>query len=462
MTTESSNAIEVRCVSKRYRLWHDSSGPVQFGLAATLYALIGRRPDPDRYFRNFNALTDVSFVTKRGQSFGIIGRNGSGKSTLLQIIAGTLKPTGGDFAVQGRVAALLELGSGFNPEFTGRENVFLYASVLGLSRKEIEKRFESVARFADIGDFMEQPIKIYSSGMALRLAFAVIAHIDATVLIIDEALAVGDVYFMQKCMRFLREFRERGTLLFVSHDMGSVRSLCDSALWLEQGAPRMLGNAQDVAAAYLAESNLSQKNSEVVQIKSSQPAPVVQALPPLPPSQRPLLPVVQVENILTLSAFNSQSSGFGDGRVKIVDVRFVDEQGARLHTIKGGEVVCLLVATKGIEPTGNVIFGFNLKDRLGQHLFGENTFQRTKPAEIAIHPGERYQARFTFQMPVLHQGQYTITAAVASGTPGNHRQQQWLHEALVVSSATDWAHAGLVGLPMLGITVEKQGDTAQT
>lgn len=459
-TPGSPNAIEVNGVSKCYRLWHDSRGPVQYGIASTLNALICRSPDRDKYFRDFHALTNVSFATKRGQSFGIIGRNGSGKSTLLQIIAGTLKPTSGDFAVQGRAAALLELGSGFNPEFTGRENVFLYASILGLSRDEIEQRFESVARFADIGDFMEQPIKIYSNGMALRLAFAVIAHIDATVLIIDEALAVGDVYFMQKCMRFLREFRERGTLLFVSHDMGSVRSLCDSALWLENGTTRMLGNAQDVAAAYLAESNLSQKNSEVVQIKASRPEPAVPAPPAPPPNQMPRLPVVGVENILTLSSFNALSSGFGDGRIKIIDVQFIDEQGARLHTIKGGDVVCLMIVAKGVEPTGNVIFGFNLKDRLGQHLFGENTFQRANAVEIAIHPGKCYQARFTFQMPVLHQGQYTITAAVASGTPGNHRQQQWLHEALVVSSATDWAHAGLVGLPMLGITVEKQENTA--
>lgn len=433
---------------------------MQYGLASVLNTLIGRRVNPVKYFRDFHALNNVSFTTKRGQSFAIIGRNGSGKSTLLQIIAGTLQATAGTVRVNGRVAALLELGSGFNPEFTGRENVFLYASILGLTRSEMEQRFESVAQFADIGEFMEQPIKIYSSGMALRLAFAVIVHIDATVLIIDEALAVGDVYFMQKCMRFLRDFRERGTLLFVSHDMGSVRSLCDSALWLEQGATRMHGNAQDVAAAYLAESNLSQKNSEVVQIKSFRTEPVVPTPPAPPTGQSFRLPVVAVENILTLSGFNSLSSGFGDGRIKIIDVQFIDAQGARLHTIRGGDVVCLMITAQCVEPTGNVLFGFNLKDRLGQHLFGENTHQCVPATEIAMHLGECYRARFTFQMPVLHQGQYTIAAAVASGTPGNHRQQQWLHEALVLSSATDWAHAGLVGLPMLGITVERHEPAA--
>ena len=453
------NTIEVNAVCKSYRLWHDASGPLNYSIAAALTGMIRRTPQFEKYFSDFQALKDITFSIQPGQSFAIIGRNGSGKSTLLQIIAGTLQATSGHVTLKGRVAALLELGSGFNPEFTGRDNVYLYASILGLSRSEIDERFERIAQFADIGEFMEQPIKIYSSGMALRLAFAVIAHIDATVLIIDEALAVGDVYFVQKCMRFLREFRERGTLLFVSHDMASVRSLCDSALWLEHGAPRMLGNAQDVAAAYLAESNLSQKNGEVVQIKASPPEQLAPAPPAL--TQDPFrLPVVTVENILTLSGFNALSSGFGDGRIKIIDVQFIDEQGARLHTIKGGDVVCLMITTQCIQPTGNVLLGFNVKDRLGQHLFGENTYQRVNATEVAMHPGERYRARFTFQMPVLHQGQYTIAAAVASGAPENHRQQQWLHDALVISSATNWAHAGLVGMPMLSITVEPHNPSA--
>lgn len=446
---DSSNVIEVSNVSKSYRLWHDAHGPVRYALASTAAQLVGRTARSEKYFRDFHALTNIGFEVKRGESFAVIGRNGSGKSTLLQIIAGTLQPTTGGARVKGRIAALLELGSGFNPEFTGRENVYLYAAILGMEREEIARRFESIANFAEIGDFIEQPVKTYSSGMALRLAFAVIAHVDATVLIIDEALAVGDVYFMQKCMRFLREFKERGTLLFVSHDMSSVRNLCNSALWLDQGVARMLGSAQEVAAAYLAEYNLSQKNAAVVQISTAS-------------ADQPTSPVAKrtaslsVRNPIIVSGFNAQSASYGDGRVKILDARFVDEQGTRLTTINSGDIVCLSIVAKGIEPTGNIIFGFNFKDKLGQHLFGENTFNGGRIEDVSIHPGERYCAKFSFEMPVLHRGQYTVTVAVASGTPLDHRQQHWLHEAMVLSSALEWAHVGLVGIPMREISVEKQ------
>ena len=195
--------------------------------------MIGRAPST--FFREFWALKDVSFEVKRGETVGIIGRNGSGKSTLLQIICGTLSPTGGQVETHGRVAALLELGSGFNPEFTGRENVYMNGSVIGLSRDEIDTLFDDIVAFADIGEFIDQPVKTYSSGMYVRLAFAVIAHVNADTLVIDEALAVGDVFFVQKCMRFLRKFMDEGTIIFVSHDTGAVVNLCNRAFMLNKG-----------------------------------------------------------------------------------------------------------------------------------------------------------------------------------------------------------------------------------
>src|SRR5690625_3572476 len=235
--------IRVRQLTKHYYLYDK---PYQ-RLLQMLWR--GRR----NFFKEFTALEDISFDVVRGETLGVIGRNGAGKSTLLQLICKTLSPTTGEVQVKGRVAALLELGAGFNPEFSGRENVYLSASILGLSHDEINQRFDAIAAFADIGDYIEQPVKTYSSGMYVRLAFAVIVHVDADVLIIDEALAVGDALFTQKCMRFLRHFREYGTLLFVSHDTASVTSLCERAIWLEKGRLRAVGPANSICKEYNAE-----------------------------------------------------------------------------------------------------------------------------------------------------------------------------------------------------------------
>ena len=215
----SSNelAIKVEHLSKTYLIYDRPADRLKQFIGPRLQRLVGK--PPVNYYHEFWALRDVSFEVKKGETVGIIGRNGSGKSTLLQLICGTLNPSGGIVQTNGRVAALLELGAGFNPEFTGRENVYMNGAVLGLTPEEIDARFDDIAAFAEIGEFIEQPIKTYSSGMLVRLAFAVIAHVDADILVIDEALAVGDAVFTQKCMRFLRRFMEKGTILFVSHDI---------------------------------------------------------------------------------------------------------------------------------------------------------------------------------------------------------------------------------------------------
>ena len=187
---------------------------------------------------------------RRGETLGVIGRNGAGKSTFLQLVCGTLRPSAGTVTVNGRVAAMLELGSGFNPLFTGRENVMLGAAVLGLSAGEIKARFAKIEAFADIGRFIDEPVRFYSSGMFARLAFAVCAHVDADILIVDEILAVGDTAFQQKCMRFLHRFRQQGTLLFVSHDSQAVVRLCDKVLWLDHGEVRDYGDAREMVRRY--------------------------------------------------------------------------------------------------------------------------------------------------------------------------------------------------------------------
>jgi ABC-type polysaccharide/polyol phosphate transport system ATPase subunit len=228
-----------------------------------------------KYYRDFWALQDVNLEVARGECVGVIGRNGAGKSTLLQIIAGTLQPTTGALEVNGRVAALLELGSGFNPEFTGRENVFLNASILGLTREETETRFDEIVSFADIGDFLDQPVKTYSSGMMLRLAFAVQVLVDPDVLIVDEALSVGDIAYRNKCMRRIRDLHDRGVaIFFASHDMGTVQMICDRVVWLDGGKVQSIGNSVEVSQNFYA-SQMGLRTDQYRQISVADTIPQV-------------------------------------------------------------------------------------------------------------------------------------------------------------------------------------------
>lgn len=237
----SDVAIVVRALGKAY--------PVYAKPHHRLLQMFSR--DKRRWFREFHALQSLDLEVRRGETLGIVGRNGSGKSTLLQLICGTLSPSTGSVQVNGRIAALLELGAGFNPEFTGRENVFLNGSILGLTRAEVERRFDAIAAFADIGEFIEQPVKTYSSGMYVRLAFAVAINVDPDILVIDEALSVGDEGFQRKCFARIEAIRERGaTVLFVSHSAGTVVDLCDRAVLLDQGELIAEGAPRHVVAQY--------------------------------------------------------------------------------------------------------------------------------------------------------------------------------------------------------------------
>jgi lipopolysaccharide transport system ATP-binding protein len=262
MSSENKNkipgdkAIRVQSLSKCYQIYDKPHDRLKQSLYPSLQRLIGK--PAKQYHREFWALRDVSFEIKRGETIGIIGRNGSGKSTLLQMICGTLAPTSGTVETNGRVAALLELGSGFNPEFTGRENVYMNGAVLGLTTEEIDERFDAIASFADIGQFIDQPVKTYSNGMSVRLAFAVQSQLDPDILIIDEALSVGDFFFQQKCFSYIRGLCDKGvTLLFVSHDMGTVRDICGRAIYLKEGQSQFVGQTQTAIRQFLAEKNAS-------------------------------------------------------------------------------------------------------------------------------------------------------------------------------------------------------------
>ena len=249
VASTDDTVIRVQNVSKCYQLYDKPQDRLKQAIYPRVQRLLGG--PSKQYARPFWALTDVSFGVKKGETLGIIGRNGSGKSTLLQIVCGTLAATTGVVETRGRVAALLELGAGFNPDFTGRENVYMNATVLGLTKQEIDARFNDIASFADIGDFVEQPVKIYSSGMVARLAFAVAIQVDPEVLVVDEALSVGDMAFQEKSFTRMKQIRETGTsILFVSHSISAVRNFCDRAIWLDRGRIRSIGERLSITDEY--------------------------------------------------------------------------------------------------------------------------------------------------------------------------------------------------------------------
>lgn len=301
------------------------------------------------YYRPFWALKDVNFEVRRGEAVGIVGRNGSGKSTLLQIIAGTLTPTEGEVRIRGRVAALLELGSGFNPEFTGRDNVFLNGAILGISRREMEKRFDDIASFADIGDFLDQPVKHYSSGMHARLAFSVAISVDPDLLILDEILAVGDMGFQQKCIARMMKLLESGvTLLFVSHAPDSVKSLCRKGLFLVDGRTNHWGTAEDAVNKYMG--HLRGANNQVAQKTQARLADQV--------------------------AFKSKVAGalrYGSGHAQIQNVRVLDSAGNPMQACMFGEEVIIEAEIKAHINLTNLDIAFVVRDTAGVDLMGSGT-----------------------------------------------------------------------------------------
>lgn len=447
-------AIRVNGLGKCYQIYGRPEDRLKQSVLPRVKRLLGK-PWSD-YYREFWALHDVSFEVARGETVGIIGRNGSGKSTLLQIICGTLTPTHGEVETNGRVAALLELGSGFNPEFTGRENVYLNARVLGLSQDEIAARFDAIEAFADIGDFIDQPVKTYSSGMYVRLAFAVIAHVEADILVIDEALAVGDVFFTQKCMRFLRSFMEQGTVVFVSHNTASVQSLCNRAVWLERGDVKFIGSAKEATERYLAALYGSENASGVTSVNVC--AESDSDVEPEPRDMRlDFLNCTQFRNDIEIFAFDPGAAAFGAGQGKITKVRLIDRAGRPLTWMVGGEDVVLEVECTALSEIHSPIVGFFVKDRLGQNIFGDNTYLTYRDAPLSIDVGERISAQFDFRLPILPAGDYTVAVAFAEGTQKEHVQHHWIHDALAIKSHSSSRTQGLVGIPMRKVEIQRLG-----
>lgn len=450
LMSSSEIAISVQGLSKRYEIYTKPSDRLKQFIFPFFKKII--RGEQKQYFKEFWALKDVSFEVKRGETVGIIGRNGSGKSTLLQMICGTLTPTNGSIQTHGRVAALLELGSGFNPEFTGRENIYMNAAVLGLTAHEIDQRFDNIIDFADIGDFVEQPVKTYSSGMMVRLAFAVIAHVDADILVIDEALSVGDAFFAQKCMRFLRKFMETGTVLFVSHDTGAVVNLCSKAILLKQGQLIDIGTPKEVSENYLA--SLCEVNQKIdgIQIDDNLPFKESQKSNLIYRDMREdFIRNSKFRNDIEIFQFKSHDNGFGTGIAQIESVRLLDQSGVPLTWIIGGEDVILEISASTSTDLFQPIIGFDFKDRLGQTVFGDNTYLTHINKKFSVIANDIVSARFHFQLPVLPTGDYSFSVAIAEGTQQSHVQHHWMNDALIIKVHASSAFFGLIGVPMKNI-----------
>lgn len=449
----SEIAVSVENLSKCYQIYDQPRDRLKQFVLPKIQNLTGQAQK--KYFREFWALNDVSFEVKKGETVGIIGRNGSGKSTLLQMICGTLNPTSGSIKTKGRIAALLELGSGFNPEFTGKENVYLNGAVLGLSKEEIDQRFHKIEEFADIGEFLEQPVKTYSSGMMVRLAFAVIAHVDADILVVDEALAVGDAIFTQKCMRFIRKFKESGTLLFVSHDMSSVLNLCERALWLDTGQNRKIGQSKEVSEAYL-QYTLQELYGQETELETIKKRKDSSSYSDELDRDNEKFALDYKTQLIPENNFN-EANGWQTGAGEIVDasLKLADDGMVQGNVLTGGELVKMIIKAVAHQDMDRPILGFLVRDRLGQDLFGENTLPFSERHPLSIKAGESIRAEFTFKLPMLPNGDYTVMTSLADGNLHNHVQHHWLHNALILHVNSSKVRFGLVGVEFKKIKFEK-------
>ncbi|SEA37755.1 ABC transporter ATP-binding protein [Nitrosospira multiformis] len=426
-------ALRVSDLSKTYRIYGRSQDRL-------LQGLWGNRK---QLYREFRALDSISFEIRRGETFGIIGPNGSGKSTLLQLIAGTLTPTQGEIYIKGKVSALLELGAGFNGEFTGRENIHMAASIAGLNPGEIGQRHERIAAYADIGDFLDQPVKTYSSGMYVRLAFAVAISVEPEVLIIDEALAVGDMEFQAKCMVTLKQMQERGTtILFVSHDVGAVSALCKRTLYLKHGRALEIGPTPDVVTRYIRE--VQEANNRKINVTVSENNDS-RTTSPSDASETGIAPSHRTASLTSAEAASGAASGFltaaspfrsvekkhlarfaenanhcrsGTGDVRVIYVEMTDDEGLPVRSAEFGQSVLIRII---VEAARTCTFSVNYKicDKNRTPVIGAD-FLMQRQALLTLEPSQQAEALYRTSLP-LTDGRYSLRISLTH--PVNAHQQ---------------------------------------
>lgn len=371
-------------------------------------------PFGKRYSRDFYALKDVSFKIKKGECIGFIGKNGAGKSTLLKVLTGVLTPTGGQVSVVGKVAALLELGGGFNPEFTGIENIYLNGMVMGYTREEMDKRVESIISFADIGDFINQPVKMYSSGMFARLAFAVSINVEPDILIVDEALSVGDIFFQAKCYKKFNELKEKGTtILFVTHSLGIIVEYCDSAIVLDNGQKIAEGNPKDMVDLYkkiLVNEDVSLLPEETQQATSG-------------------IEVSFDDNNINWKEkliLNPKVSIYGNNLGNIIDFAILDRKGNITNIIDKGQEFSVRIKAAFYADIQDPIFAFTILNSQGVDICGTNTMLEKK-GYLEVKKGDIKTVTFTQKMD-LQGGDYLLSLGLTGYRDGDFVVYQRLYD----------------------------------
>lgn len=422
-------AISVQGVSKIYKLYDKPIDRLKEAVSLTHKS----------YHRDFFALSDISFDVKKGETVGIIGTNGSGKSTILKIITGVLSPTTGTAEVSGNISALLELGAGFNSEYTGLENIYMNGTMMGFSRQEMEQRMDDILRFADIGDFVNQPVKTYSSGMFVRLAFALAINVDPEILIVDEALSVGDVFFQAKCYRRMEEMMKNGTtILMVSHDMGSIIKYCDKVVLLNRGhfvAQGEAGKMVDLYKKILANQTDELAEALIEEKKEALGLPVEAA--------------VSDKRMKDRMNLNPEVQEYGDGRASFEDFGTLDARGNVTNLLLKGEMFTIRERVRFHAPIENPIFTYTLRDKKGTDITGTNTlFEGTEIKPVK--DGDVYTVSFRQKMN-LQGGEYLLSMSCTGYENGEHVVYHRLYNVL---SLTVISNKNTVGYYDMGSEVE--------
>lgn len=417
----SNRAIKIEDLRKVYNLYETKKDRVLEALR------IGNK---SRH-KEFAALNGVSFNVGKGEVMGIIGTNGAGKSTLLKIITGVLMPTSGTVEINGKVSALLELGAGFNQECTGLENIYLNGRMMGYTRQEMDIRKKDIIEFADIGDFIDHPVKLYSSGMFARLAFAVAINVEPDILIVDEALSVGDIFFQNKCYKKFDELRAKGTtILFVSHDIGSVRQMCDRVLWLEHGEMRAFGETTEICDMYMDE---KRKNSEYVSghVKEEEKIDIF---------------IRKIDEKRQYPRIAEVPDRFNNEKVAIRSVFFENSEHEYVNTLYVDQEYITHVVVECFEAVNSMIIGFVLENNKGLPLYDINNFINQGEV-IKAEKGRVIEIQYRYKLPRIMNGVYLVGAAVADGTQSKHEMLTWLHGVMELEVINQGYNSSYIEIP---------------